>query len=446
MACHSFFTACQIIYIPTSNGKGLLSHFFKLMISDLFERAASKEARLRRSAQSKQTEQVIKRRSKTKLFLNWAGTILVLMVAPILLLLGTKFHLALLATLTLYLFTLLLPRVYSTFPGSFSFGEGCLALQGFLLLYFEGIASIITHSDDPTSIPGSFSIIAKAGYLSCLSLCILPLIPTLHWTGKTAFFLACGCAILLGLTIPYLWWTLKRDPIFWILGLILESNNKCLLMALWVICVIGAIILVRVQKSKATTRTRKLFHALMVIVCTSGISLDPDFTYLASVVAFCVFALLESLRFHKIDPFHKILDSSFEIFLDEKDSGGLILTHIYLLIGCCAPLWLAHDLSFTSKEKLLSGVLAIGIGDSAASIVGSLFGKLRFPDSQKSIEGTLASVMAQLLFLGGLQKLEVIQLEDWSSLYLPIFIASLAEALTTQVDNLVLPLVLYSLL
>jgi dolichol kinase len=27
-------------------------------------------------------------------------------------------------------------------------------------------------------------------------------------------------------------------------------------------------------------------------------------------------------------------------FIDERDAGSLILTHLYLLVGCAAPVWL----------------------------------------------------------------------------------------------------------
>ena len=129
---------------------------------------------------------------------------------------------------------------------------------------------------------------------------------------------------------------------------------------------------------------------------------------------------------------------AFEIFLDEKDSGELILTNLYLLAGVSLPIWLTPDLDHTNKLILLSGVLSIGVGDSAASIVGSKFGKIKFPDSQKTLEGTLASIVAQLLFVCFVSNLSL-------GIVISICFVSFVEALTTQVDNVVLPLLLFSM-
>jgi len=34
------------------------------------------------------------------------------------------------------------------------------------------------------------------------------------------------------------------------------------------------------------------------------------------------------------------IDSFMRTFIDERDAGSLILTHLYLLVGCAAPVWL----------------------------------------------------------------------------------------------------------
>ncbi len=94
----------------------------------------------------------------------------------------------------------------------------------------------------------------------------------------------------------------------------------------------------------------------------------------------------------------------------------------------------------------MSGVLSVGVGDSAASVIGSKVGRTKFPDSEKSVEGTAAAAASQLLFLWALQRAGLIPTQDWTYLYMPVFIVSLVEALTVQVDNLVLPIVLYVLL
>ena len=51
-------------------------------------------------------------------------------------------------------------------------------------------------------------------------------------------------------------------------------------------------------------------------------------------------------------------------FVDEKDKGELILTHIYLLFGCSVPMWLFLDFSGNPLFAHYSGLLIIGVGDA----------------------------------------------------------------------------------
>jgi len=51
-------------------------------------------------------------------------------------------------------------------------------------------------------------------------------------------------------------------------------------------------------------------------------------------------------------------------FVDERDtSGSLILTHVYLLLGCSLPLWL--DSQFVLHPMAaFTGLLIVGVGDA----------------------------------------------------------------------------------
>ena len=99
-----------------------------------------------------------------------------------------------------------------------------------------------------------------------------------------------------------------------------------------------------------------------------------------------------------------------------------------------------------NKLILLSGVLSIGIGDSAASIIGSRIGHTKWPYSQsKSVEGTIASIIFQILFLQLLFLIKVLEYQSGWGVFVPVILTALLEAHTTQVDNIVLPLTMYFL-
>ena len=93
-----------------------------------------------------------------------------------------------------------------------------------------------------------------------------------------------------------------------------------------------------------------------------------------------------------------------------------------------------------------AGVLCLGIGDTFSAVVGSKIGRWRWKDTKKTVEGTLAAVVAQVtfvfalhwFFLDGISVPWVIPL----LLFLLIIANSLLETFTYQVDNLILSLTL----
>lgn len=113
---------------------------------------------------------------------------------------------------------------------------------------------------------------------------------------------------------------------------------------------------------------------------------QPAFTHLAFSLAFSVFTFAEYIRYYALYPF----GASFHIFMseftDHKDSGPVILSHFYLLTGCCGGLWLEAHKQIMHQ----TGVLVLGIGDALASIVGRRYGRLHWPASSKTIEGSAA--------------------------------------------------------
>ena len=85
----------------------------------------------------------------------------------------------------------LLPSMFSTFKYSFSYGEGCLVLQSVIGFAAMSLIDNITDKQDPSTVAGSYNIIANVGLTYLLALCALSYIPHLGLVlnSSTRFYL-----------------------------------------------------------------------------------------------------------------------------------------------------------------------------------------------------------------------------------------------------------------
>lgn len=202
-------------------------------------------------------------------------------------------------------------------------------------------------------------------------------------------------------------------------------------------------------------------------------------------------------------------------------AGAILITHFTLLLGMAAPVWLSNALSAGSSNGsaaagaaepgqqqqplwlaayagiMILGAAALvvlaaaacsvivvpgrqlqaaanflnpspcppfaGFGDTAASAVGSLFGRHRLcKDSSKTWEGTAAAVVATLAAWAALASLgtaalghaaagaaglaQLQQLGVWVRLGGATVLSCLLEGVTTQLDNVFMPLHYFALL
>ena len=86
----------------------------------------------------------------------------------------------------------LLPRFFSTFKSSFSYGEGCLVLQSLVVFIVKSTLCVIHDENDPSKVDGSFNIIANVGLISLLALCSVPYVPLLNFINNSNVFYLTG--------------------------------------------------------------------------------------------------------------------------------------------------------------------------------------------------------------------------------------------------------------
>ena len=250
------------------------------------------------------------------------------------------------------------------------------------------------------------------------------------------------------------------------------ANVRLLLCAYCVgVITAGLLVVFRLSSFVEVDTRRKVFHGMMVVMFLPATFVDPSFVALAFGLILAVFLLLDLFRASQLPPLSKPLTDFLAPYVDGRDyRGPVIVSHIFLLVGCAIPLWLSLAAVERSGEgpwegwevshrelSMVSGIICVGMGDAAASLIGRRFGRRRWCWSGgKSLEGSLAFALAVVL---GLALARVWLLiggwagdngGPWSLTLGKATIAALGASLTESVltggnDNVIVPVILWLL-
>jgi dolichol kinase len=197
------------------------------------------------------------------------------------------------------------------------------------------------------------------------------------------------------------------------------SNTRLLLSSYWLLIILtGLAIVFRLSPVFEVDTRRKVFHFMMVAMFLPTIYIDPCYVALALALMLAIFLLLDLLRASQLPPLSRPIARFLTPYVDGRDlRGPVVISHIFLLIGCAIPLWLslaslprvtttpAAGLEVAGEEagwlrgwevptrevSMVSGVVCVGLGDAAASLVGRRWGHRKWLwGGGKSIEGSLA--------------------------------------------------------
>ncbi|KAJ1522072.1 hypothetical protein ONE63_002384 [Megalurothrips usitatus] len=348
-----------------------------------------------------------------------------------------------------------LPTLLTLAPSCFSIGEAVIVVHGLVILLYSSAVNFSHLAFSHISLLGGMemtydvaTVIVQVGML-CVFATLLALYVSPILRIPPLFYMVWGGAAVT--TVVVLHGLLGGSPLLWIMMMVTRDHVTLHLFLWWALfCLVGVLFVIwQVNRNqKATTSQRKIFHILAVFVFASGIVWAPDILYLGSAVCFAIFLVVEAVRLYSVPPLSFILSHGFILYGDEKDTL-FSLTPLYLLAGLAAPLWLTplNTIPIPPSQLLpyLSGVLTIGIGDTAASYVGSKYGRRKWKGSNRTIEGTIACFLSQAVFvlLGAVFGLLTGDVLSFMKAFGAIAITSLIEAKTSQVDNVVLPLIFY---
>ncbi|XP_076104228.1 dolichol kinase-like isoform X1 [Mytilus galloprovincialis] len=341
-----------------------------------------------------------------------------------------------------------LSKLPQKFPMSFSYGESIIVLQSTLLIVNKFLfrTSILQENEEEINSVSDHAMI-KIAMLAILGVFLASVLLHLirEYTSKLKFYivysLVIGVFLIFGLP--------RQNPIV-ILVEYFSGNLIRFYLVTWYGLLTAITVMYMLLHSKQTsvsTATRKFFHVIIVAVYIPGLLLDPTFLTTASLLAFCVMCVIETLRHMDVQPFGRLIEEKYKLFLDKQDEGPLALTPIYLIFGLSLPLWMSFIFRIqVSDISVYAGVISVGIGDAMASVIGSKIGRVKWPGSSKTVEGSLASLLSQIVTLYCLQYTGKVE-SSWTFITLiAVTITTVLEAVTTQIDNLVLPLFLYTIL
>ncbi|KAE8373634.1 hypothetical protein BDV26DRAFT_61455 [Aspergillus bertholletiae] len=189
-----------------------------------------------------------------------------------------------------------------------------------------------------------------------------------------------------------------------------EANARLLIAAHCIaVIMMGLAVVFQLSSIVEVDTRRKVFHGMMVLMFLPTIYIDPAFCALALALVLSIFLLLDLFRASQMPPISRPLTYFLAPYVDGRDHRGpVIISHIFLLIGCSIPLWLsladtprledypwgAWNVQFRDVS-MVSGVVCVGLGDAAASLVGRRFGRHKwFWGGGKSLEGSVAFAAA----------------------------------------------------
>ncbi|KAF1941879.1 hypothetical protein EJ02DRAFT_403532 [Clathrospora elynae] len=189
-----------------------------------------------------------------------------------------------------------------------------------------------------------------------------------------------------------------------------EANTRLLLC---VYCagtiLVGLVSVLSLSAVVEVDTRRKVFHGTMVAMLLPTIYIDPCFVALALALVLAVFVLLDLIRASQLPPLSKPIARFLTPYVDGRDlRGPVVVSHIFLLIGCAIPLWLSlagiertgsepwQDWEVMTRDvSMVAGVVCVGMGDAAASLIGRRYGRHKWPwAGGKSLEGSLAFAVA----------------------------------------------------
>ena len=228
--------------------------------------------------------------------------------------------------------------------------------------------------------------------------------------------------------------------LWWLYSFLLEAEEhtdsmanlpRAAWLAYWGVVLLLTIPLAPATNVRSAVLARKWFHFVGVLLFCPTTYYAPQLQSLGYAVALALLAVLESVRRD-----FPVLNAFYITYLDtskQESADSTIVSHLALIFGCAAPLWISQLIAADDRILSLWGVMILGVGDSMAAVVGTQWGRTQWSNTGRTVEGSIAMFVSLSVACSLVARN--------MSLWLPaVVFCTLLEAVTLQLDNLVLPL------
>lgn len=239
---------------------------------------------------------------------------------------------------------------------------------------------------------------------------------------------------------------LKEDPVVWLWNYIHQSQLRYNVLVGWVSALAVLIPAVFLSANRLSLNTRrKVWHVVLLgSIAYPALIHEPAFTLLSLLGSGVLFVVLEVVRYNRLTPVGQLLYDQLVVFQDFKDlKGPLNLLYIFLVLGVTIPIAYDHLAEEGVTLRSFIGILALGVGDTFASVIGKRFGSIKWKHGTKSIQGTVAFVATTFAGFVLVDRYLLEQrVDNWENVFIMVLLGGVLEGVSTLNDNVLIPCVM----
>ncbi|OBA24308.1 hypothetical protein METBIDRAFT_38043 [Metschnikowia bicuspidata var. bicuspidata NRRL YB-4993] len=249
----------------------------------------------------------------------------------------------------------------------------------------------------------------------------------------------------------------EQEVLHWLFDFITSSKLRLQLLQGWLLAfgvTVPVVFFLAARDIISLNLRRKLWHfALVPALAYPALVAEPTFSAIAVLGSVFIFVAIECLRCTRITFLGDFLYHLLRLFQDEKDlKGPFNLSYIFLLVGLATPIAYGAIIDDVVSMRSYLGLVALGLGDSFASIVGKRFGKYNWKGESRTVEGTIAYIVVSFfsfVFIDYYLLPESARVQNWENIVIVSLVGGLIEGSASLNDNILIPcmtLIAYELL